>query len=889
MIKKHVLDRLADESLDMQERMFLLLSAIGLTGLLFMMGIRLFHDTDMTEFFVIFICWILIALVTHFSIRNHKIQTGGVILGLMISYVMFPAIFFVGGGLEGGAPIWFIFASIYCALVLRGNARYVLLLMSLFSAVVVYLIGYNHPEYVNRYNERGAYFDSLVSLVVVSVLLAILILFQNHIYKMENDRAREQKKEIEELSASQNRFFSSMSHEIRTPINTIIGLNEMILREDISDEVAEDAKNIQGASKMLLTIINDILDMSKIESGQMTIVNVPYNMGDMLSDIVNMIWIRAKEKGLDFHIDVDSSLPSELYGDEVRIKQVLVNILSNAVKYTDKGSVTLSIQGRKVAGNRAVISYSVEDTGAGIKKENIPYLFDAFKRVDEEKNRYIEGTGLGLSIVKQIVELMGGEITVNSIYTRGSTFIVTLEQEIVGTEELGDLDFEARHAMNTFEHYKQSFEAPTANVLVVDDTASNIMVVQKLLRDTRIQLDTASDGAEAVEKCLYARFDCILMDHLMPGMDGVEAMHHIRDQVGGMNVSTPIIALTANAGSDNQEKYMKEGFDGYLLKPVDGATLEGALLRVLPPEKVSVTGEVEGVVEASAPTSTRRKRRSTIISADSVCDLPKNLVRKNHIAILPVHIRTEEGIFLDGVETETDGVLDYLSDKKKQVFSEAATVEEYEEFFAEQLTKAQYIVHISVAKETSRAYDRAMEAASTFDNVLVVDSGHISSGMGLIALYAASLASREIPAYEIVGMIKDIRKQVTTSFVIAGTEYLARAGRMRSRDHAVSNALMMRPVIRLRGSDMVMSRVYYGNKKRVRHRYIISELSNPETIDKSRVFICYAGVSHEELLDIQRQVKSRVAFEEVILQKATPAVSINCGPGAIGLMFMRKK
>lgn len=887
MIKKYVINRLLDEDLDMQERMFLLLSSIGLLGLIIMMIVRFVHDSDKTEFFVLLTFGLLFATVTHFSISRNRIQTGGVILGMLISFVMFPAVFFVGGGLSGGAPIWFIFAAIYCALVLRGNTRFVMLLLSLLSAVAVYAIGYNYPDVVHHYSEKGAYFDSITSLIVVSVLLVILILFQNYIYRIENERASEQKKELEELSASRNRFFSSMSHEIRTPINTIIGLNEMILREDISEEVAEDAKNIQGASKMLLTIINDILDMSKIESGQMTVVNVPYNMGDMLSDIVNMIWIRAKEKGLDFHVDVDSSLPAELYGDEVRIKQVLVNILSNAVKYTSKGSVTLSIQGRRVGGNRAVISYSVEDTGAGIKKENIPYLFDAFKRVDEEKNRYIEGTGLGLSIVKQIVELMGGEITVNSIYTRGSTFIVTLEQEIVGEEELGELDFEARHAMNTFEHYKQSFEAPTVNLLVVDDTASNIMVVKKLLRDTRIHIETASDGEEAVKKCLNSRYDCILMDHLMPNMDGVEALHHIREQVGGMNAMTPVVVLTANVGSDNQEKYIKEGFDGYLLKPVDGATLEGALLRVLPKDKVSITGEVENGVELQMPVSTRRKRRSVMISADSVCDIPFETAKKKHIAILPVHIRTEEGIFLDGVETETDGVLDYLYDKKKQVFSEAATVGEYEEFFAEHLTEAQYIVHISVAKETSRAYDRAMEAASTFDNVLVVDSGHISSGMGLIVMRAADLAARDVPAYEIVGMIKEMRKRVSTSFIMAGTEYLAHSGRMRNRDHAVSDALMMRPVIRLKGSDMVMSRVYYGSTKRVRHRYIISELFDPATIDKSIVFICYAGVSREELLDIQRQIMSRVTFEEVVLQKATPAVSINCGPGTIGIMYMR--
>lgn len=228
-----------------------------------------------------------------------------------------------------------------------------------------------------------------------------------------------------------------MSHEIRTPINTIIGLNEIILREDISEEAAENARNIQGASKLLLSLINDILDISKIKSGKMEVINVSYETGALFSEIVNMIWIKAKEKGLEFKLHVDSSIPSMLCGDEVRIKQILINLLNNAVKYTSEGSVTLSVRCERLSVNKVRVWYSVEDTGQGVKKENIPYIFNAFRRVDEERNRYIEGTGLGLSIVQQLVELMGGGISLNSVYSKGSTFIVTLDQDIIDNRELG--------------------------------------------------------------------------------------------------------------------------------------------------------------------------------------------------------------------------------------------------------------------------------------------------------------------------------------------------------------------------------------------------------------------------------------------------------------------
>ena len=752
-----------DQTLELQERRFRLFVSIGLAGLAAGIAVSAISEKSRINVITLCIAFLIFAGIAWYAIHYHKIHTGAVIIAAIIIYFLAPFNFVTAGGIHGGAPIWFLLGVMYVCLVVQGKIRYVFLISSFVIVLACYYAAYRYPSMIGQNTLEMVYADSLISLIVVAGLTCSMILFQNAIYRSENEIAQKQKKEIEELNRSQNRFFSSMSHEIRTPINTIIGLNEMILREDVSEEVAADAKSIQGAGKMLLTLINDILDMSKIESGRMDIVPVTYDVGAMLSDIVNMIWIRAKDKGLAFHIDVDQAMPAQLFGDEVRIKQILINLLNNAVKYTQEGSVTLSIQCKTVEQGLAQVSYSVTDTGMGMRKESIPHLFSAFKRVDEEKNRYIEGTGLGLSIVKQLVGLMGGEIAVNSVYTKGSTFVVTLPQEIVSEDEIGELDLEARHATNAREHYKQSFEAPKAHILIVDDNETNLMVEEKLLRGTKVQVETAASGAECLKKTLQNRYDVILMDHLMPEMDGIECLHAIRTQTGGLNQSIPIVILTANAGGENQALYRKEGFDGYLLKPVSGIQLETELLRHLPGELVHIMNAASSAGITETPVLEHKKKTAVMISTDSVCDLPRHLVEKYQIAVMPYRIITEGGEFLDGVEAETDGVLSYIGERGKKVRSEEPAVADYEDFFADQLSGAQRIIHITMAQKVSKGYANALEASKTFDNVMVVDSGHLSSGMGLMVLRAAEYAAAGMTADLLVEKMNGMKQCVNTS------------------------------------------------------------------------------------------------------------------------------
>lgn len=888
MNPKKILQAIWDHTLELQERLFRLFVLIGLSGLA--AGIVVSAVSGKNKLNVISLCaaFLVFSGIAWLAIHYHKIHTGAVVIAAIIIYFLLPFNFVTAGGIYGGAPIWFLLGVVYVCLVVGGKIKYLFLVSSFFIFLGCYYVAYFYPSLIHQHTLEMGYADSLMALLVVTVLTCSMILFQNAIYRSENEIAQKQKKEIEELNRTQNRFFSSMSHEIRTPINTIIGLNEMILREDVSEEVAADAKSIQGAGKMLLTLINDILDMSKMESGKMDIVPVAYDVGAMLSDIVNMIWIRAREKGLAFHIDVDQAMPAQLFGDEVRIKQVLINLLNNSVKYTQEGSVTLSIQCKMIHQGHAQVSYSITDTGMGIRKESIPHLFSAFKRVDEEKNRYIEGTGLGLSIVKQLVELMGGDIAVNSVYKKGSTFVVTLPQEIVGEDKLGELNLEARHAMNVREHYKQSFEAPRAHILIVDDNETNLMVAEKLLRDTKVQIETVTSGAQCLGKTLQNRYDVILMDHLMPEMDGIECLHAIRTQTGGLNHNIPVVILTANAGGENQALYRREGFDGYLLKPVSGIQLETELLRHLPGELVRIMDAAGSAGITESPVLAHKKKMAVMISTDSVCDLPGHLVEKYQIAVMPYLVVTEGGKFLDGVEAETDGILSYISEQDKRAHSEAPAAADYEDFFAEQLTKAQRIVHITMAQKVSEGYANAVEASKAFDNVIVADSGHLSSGMGLMVLRAAEYAAEGMAADLIMAKMKEMKQCVSTSFIVDSTEYLARSGRISSKINTVCKAFLLHPVLILKNSSMKVGAIRIGTRNYVWRKYITSVLRTVREIDTNTLFITHAGLGREELSEIEKQVRNKVSFKNVIYQKASSAISINCGPGTFGLLFMTR-
>ena len=882
MLKKWI-ELILDHKISLKERMFRIVTGVCMIAL----AIILPMGRSLINVLILAASLFSIAVIVKKSIQHDCIDAGATAISVLL-LLLFPISFFTAGGFYSGMPEWFVLVFIYISITLQGRRKSVFFLLCTAETLLCYFIAYQFPDYIARNTQSHSFFDSAASVILVGLLTSILLLFLTRIYEEENELAKQQKKEIEELNKAENHFFSSMSHEIRTPINTIIGLNEIILRGDIPDDVAENARNIQGASKMLLTLINDILDLSKIKSGKMEIVNVSYETGALFSEIVNMIWIKAREKGLEFRLHVDSSIPSMLCGDEVRIKQILINLLNNAVKYTSKGSITLSVRCERLGLNRVRVWYSIEDTGLGVKKENIPYIFNAFKRVDEEKNRHIEGTGLGLSIVQQLVELMGGEISVNSVYTKGSTFLVMLEQDIVDGKELGTFTLESRMRTHEGEHYQQSFEAPEARILVVDDNEMNLIVVRKLLSETKVQIDTALNGAECLKLTQKLHYDAILMDHLMPEMDGIECLHALRSQPGGLCQDVPVIALTANAGSNNQLLYRKEGFSGYLAKPVSGALLEAAVLSILPQELVKLNMEAKpSELDKDILIFEQTQRISLMITTDSVCDLPDSLINEFGISVCPYYVCTEQGRFLDELELKADELLFHIASGNTG-FSQPPEVEDYEKFFAEKLTEAQNIIHITMARHASQGYYNALEAAKSFENVTVLDSGHLSSSMGLSVLYAASMAERHIAKAEIIKTVKKLRHYISSAFVIDSTHMMCQAGRISKKVQILCDALLLHPVIMLRNSKMVVGGLEMGDFTHIAKHYIRRILANPRNIDRRILFITYSGLDKEKLQYIQALVRQYCPFERVYLQKASSSIASNCGPGSFGLLFIKK-
>lgn len=415
--------------------------------------------------------------------------------------------------------------------------------------------------------------------LIVAEIVNSLITEQNHRLLDALRKEKRSQQEAEAANMAKSSFLANMSHEIRTPINAILGMNEMILREEKDPAIRGYAGNIQASGNSLLSIVSDVLDISKIESGKLEIIPVDYEVNSLISDCCNMAAGRAKAKELELLVECADNVPMKLCGDETHIRQIIMNLLTNAVKYTEKGTVKLIVSGRFTDGG-FVLKVDVSDTGIGIAEENLPQLFTQFQRFDLQRNRNIEGTGLGLSIVKRLCDLMSGTITARSVLGSGSTFTVELPQRVVDSTPCGGVNL--NYSAGAEHEYHHSFEAPEAKILAVDDLPVNLLVIANLLKETRIKIDTAGSGRECLDKCSQQKYDLILMDHMMPEMDGVLTFEKLHGDKSSPNFETPVIMLTANALAGMREQYMDVGFADYVSKPVRGAKLEEAIRRNLP-------------------------------------------------------------------------------------------------------------------------------------------------------------------------------------------------------------------------------------------------------------------------------------------------------------------
>ena len=426
---------------------------------------------------------------------------------------------------------------------------------------------------------------------------------------------------------AKSRFLSNISHEIRTPINAVLGFDEMILRESNDSTVIQYAKDIQSSGKTLLALINDVLDFSKIEAGKLEIIPVEYELRSLINDVVNMARVRAVEKNLEMIVNVEEEIPHVLFGDEVRIKQCIINIVTNAIKYTEVGSVTIDITYKNIEAenpedaydeNKILLEVKVTDTGIGIKEEDIDKLSGAFERIDEKRNRTIEGSGLGINIVNSLLSMMDSKLKVKSEYGKGSEFSFAIAQKVVDMEPIGNFSEAYNEAVKDAHDYHETFHAPDARILVVDDTKTNLTVVEGLLKKTQIAVDTAMSGMEALDLITKNKYDIIFLDHRMPEMDGIQTFHAMEELSGNLNKKTPVIALTANAVSGSREMYFKEGFTNYMSKPVDPIKLEDMIMSYLPSFKVSRPGDKDFVSNEEEEKETDKEAMQDILKVSGV-------------------------------------------------------------------------------------------------------------------------------------------------------------------------------------------------------------------------------------------------------------------------------
>lgn len=526
---------------------------------------------------------VLSFVLLFYAYKSGRYQFCYVVTIIMIFLMMFPYLFFKSGGYKGGMVSFYIFGILFTVFMLEGKAMF----FTAFTEMVVYIstimIAYQNPQMVVWFSsEKEVVMDLLIGFCASSISVAAVMYLHFRMYNKQQEILEEARIEAQSANKAKSAFLANMSHEIRTPINVMLGMNEMILRESESEEIRQYAKSIERSGGYLISLINNILDISRIESGKMEIEEGKYELRQLLDEVMLIAEKQAEQKSLKMNLIFDKTLPAYLIGDVIHIKQILLNLINNAVKYTKEGQIDIKVS--KNAEETKLI-FEVKDTGIGIKEENLPILFDAFMRVDSKKNKKIKGTGLGLAIAKQLVEQMDGMIWVESVYGKGSSFFVQLPMKKVSDGKISNVEWK-----ETDERKRRSFVAPQAKILIVDDNPENLMVTRSLLKRTAVFVDTAASGEECVHKVRQNVYDLILLDYMMSQMDGIDTIRELKKDV---QFHIPVIALTADVTKGIEQTFLREGFCAYLSKPVMWSKLEDLLMKYLRDDLVFIREDLK--------------------------------------------------------------------------------------------------------------------------------------------------------------------------------------------------------------------------------------------------------------------------------------------------------
>lgn len=571
---KYIIKRMFREELEIRFKLLNLILLAAFSGGCISFAISVTIGVHISAVLTIGLVIIVVGFTLWLANKKEKPQSAALILVVAANIVIFPIMYFTSGGMMSGMPIWIVLGMIFSWLLLSGPVCFVMYIMNVVVVAACIIIEVYFPQMVIPLEgETTPYWDMLQSMIVVTCILGLIFKYQTYVYE-------KQKVQILKANQIKSEFLANMSHEVRTSINAILGYNEMVLNESQESHTTTYALNIQAAGKTLLSLVNDIFDFTTIEKEELKLNNAPYQVREILQDVLIYADYIAEKKGLSMILKIDKNIPEVLLGDELRLKQVLDNLISNAVKYTKEGMVEITVDWKKTDVKEGTLFVKIKDTGIGMKVEDVEKISESFIRFDKEQTRNIQGIGLGLTIVTRILEHMGSRLVVESEFGKGSIFSFELEQQIVDDTPIGN--FEKENCFSVTGAEEELLHTHDAKILAVDDNLMNLDLFCGMLKKSDIQIDTGVNGKEALELLRHNKYHMVFMDHMMPVMDGLETLKQIKEEK--LCEDIPVIVLTANAVGNVKEEYLEAGFDDYLSKPIMSKELFAMIRKYLPCE-----------------------------------------------------------------------------------------------------------------------------------------------------------------------------------------------------------------------------------------------------------------------------------------------------------------